>query len=225
MNIQMNMKYISAEENGTMNYAVFYPDHYEDLPLMMYLHGAGERGKNFEDVYRYGVSMHIAEGKVYPAVVIIPQCPAEYVWDNLVRELKVIIDKTAEEFSIKPDRICITGSSMGGFGTWSMGLTYPNFFSGIAPICGGGMAWRTRNLCTTPVYAVHGKKDPTVLPVCSEMMVDGVNQRGGNARLVILEDGDHASTIIDAYAKMDVVDWLLEQRRTDMSPLPEAYLN
>ena len=225
MNIQMNMKYVSAEENGTMNHAIFYPDNYEDLPLMMYLHGAGERGPNFEDVYRYGVSMHIAEGKIYPAVVIVPQCPAEYVWDNLVRELKEIIDMTAKEFHIKPDRICITGSSMGGFGTWSMGLTYPNFFSGIAPICGGGMAWRTRNLCTTPVYAVHGKKDPTVLPVCSEMMVDGVNQRGGNARLVLLEEGTHASTIIDAYAKMDVVDWLLAQRRTDMNPVPEAYLN
>lgn len=223
MNFKMNFKFYPKEQNNLMNYGVFFPDDYKDLPLLIYLHGAGERGLKYDHLYRHGVARMISEGKEIPAVVLIPQCPEEFVWDNVVENVKEIIDRTAKEYAIKPDRICITGSSMGGFGTWMMGLTYKNFFSGIAPIAGGGMAWRTMNLKNTPVYAIHGSDDEPVNCVYSKMMCQWVNNFGGNAKLTILDGFGHNDGIYHAYYNTDVIDWLLSCRRTDFNELPEAY--
>lgn len=223
MDIKMNFKFSSKKENGIMNYGVFCPDDYTDLPLLIYLHGAGERGLKYDHLYRHGVARMIGEGKEIPAVVLIPQCPEEFVWDNVVESVKELIDTTANDYNIKPDRICITGSSMGGFGTWMMGLTYKNFFSGIAPIAGGGMAWRTANLKNTPVYAVHGSEDDPVKPIYSQMMCERVNAEGGNAKLLMLEGFGHNDGIYHAYYNTDVIEWLLACRRTDFNELPEAY--
>lgn len=223
MNFKMNFKFYPKEQNNLMNYGVFFPDDYKDLPLLIYLHGAGERGLKYDHLYRHGVARMISEGKEIPAVVLIPQCPEEFVWDNVVEKVKEIIDQTAKEYAIKPDRICITGSSMGGFGTWMMGLTYKNFFSGIAPIAGGGMAWRTANLKNTPVYAIHGSEDEPVKPIYSQMMCERVNEEGGNAKLLMLEGFGHNDGIYHAYYNTDVIDWLLSCRRTDFKELPEAY--
>ena len=148
-----------AKDEQKMNYIVFYSKNYIDLPLMIYLHRAGERDKVLLHLDRHGIPKLISEGKEIPAVILCPQCPAEYVWDNVVKDLKNLIDETVIKFGIKKDRICITRSSMGGYGTWMMGLTYGNYFSAIAPVAGGGMSWRISKLKTMPVYAVHGKLD------------------------------------------------------------------
>ncbi len=219
----MNSKFYSLEDNEFgMNYGVFYPDEYKELPLLVYLHGAGERGDIFEHLYRHAIPKLINDGREIPAVVLCPQCPRWAVWDNVVDRVKGIIDKVAEEFGIKEDRVAITGSSMGGYGTWSMGLTYPNFFSAIGPVAGGGMAWRTPRLKTTPVYAFHGECDGDVLPVYSQLMVDGVNKNGGCAKLVLLENLGHNDGINYAYRETDLIEWLLEQRRTDFEYVPDV---
>lgn len=212
-----------AYSGGEMNYAVYYPDNYKDLPLMVYLHGAGERGKDISHLARHAVPKLLSEGKEYPAVILTPQCPADRVWDNMVKEVKAIIDIVVKEYSIKEDRICITGSSMGGFGTWMMGLTYPNFFSAIAPVAGGGMSWRAQNLKNTPVFAAHGDKDSVVPIIYSSLMVDAVNRNGGRAELMVLEGMEHNDGINYAYRETDVTDWLLNQRRTDFSEVPEMF--
>lgn len=222
MSLAMNMRFVSAAENGNMNYAVCYPDHYEGLPLLVYLHGAGERGTAFDHVYRHGIPLLLEKGRTYPAVILVPQCPTEVVWCNIVDRIKSVIDTVAAEFSVQSDRICLTGSSMGGFGTWSTALTYPNFFSAIAPIAGGGMAWRAKRLVTTPVYAFHGAGDTVVVPAYSQMMCDAVTAAGGEARLVLLEDFGHDDGINYAYRETDMVDWLLRQRRTDFAFVPDA---
>ena len=222
MSPSMHMKFVSAADSGSMNYAVYYPDNYADLPLLVYLHGAGERGTQFDHLYRHAIPRLLQQGRTFPAVILVPQCPAEVVWCNIVHRVKALIDTVAAEFAIRPDRICLTGSSMGGFGTWSMALTYPNFFSAIAPIAGGGMAWRAKRLTTTPVYAFHGTEDLTVVPAYSQMMCQAVTAAGGQARLVLLEGLGHTDGINYAYARTDVVDWLLQQRRTDFSFVPDA---
>lgn len=222
MPVAMQMKFVSAAESGTMNYAVYYPDHYEDLPLLVYLHGAGERGTAFDHLYRHGVPLLLAQGRTFPAVILVPQCPVEVVWCNVVHQVKEIIDKVAAEFSVRPDRICITGSSMGGYGTWSMALTYPNFFSAAAPIAGGGMDWRAKRLVTTPIYVFHGARDTTVPPICSQLMCDALTAAGGQARLVLLEDRGHDDGINYAYGQTDLIDWLLQQRRSDFTFIPDA---
>ncbi len=225
MNIKMNMKFVSAENDGRMNYAVFYPDNYENLPLITYLHGAGERGLNFEHVYRHAIPKMISEGKEFPAIILVPQCPGEFVWDNVVCDVKRIIDTVVHNFSVLPDRIAITGSSMGGYGTWMMGMTYGNFFSGIAPIAGGAMQWRAVNLISTPIYAMHGTDDNTVLPIHTELTCEHVNAIGGKAVYKKLLGFGHSDGINYAYSDTDVIDWLIAQRRTDFSPVKEAISN
>ena len=217
----MKEKLYLKKDGYEINYGVYAPESYEGLPLIVYLHGAGERGENYSHLTRHAIPMLIAEGREYPAVVLCPQCPAEFVWDNIVTTVKSIIDKVAEEYSVDKSRICITGSSMGGFGTWSMGLTYPNFFSAIAPIAGGGMAWRADNLRTTPVYAYHGALDTAVLPELSKMMVEKVNQTGGRAELEILENYGHNDGINEVYRRGEVIDKLLGERRTTKEIIKE----
>jgi predicted peptidase len=211
-----------ANDTCPMNYTIHHPAETAELPLLVYLHGAGERGMKVEHLDRQAIPTLLSQGKEYPAVVLCPQCPGQLVWDNVVVELKQLIDAVAAEFAIKPDRIVLTGSSMGGFGTWVMGLTYRNYFAAIAPLAGGGMSWRTANLRTTPVWALHGEKDTTVPPVYSQLMVDGVNKNGGNARLTLVEGMGHNDGINYAYEHMGVIEWLLAQRRTDFSYVPEV---
>ncbi len=205
-----------------MNYGVFYPDNYKNLSLVVYLHGAGERGENFNHIYRHGLPKCIAEGSKYNAIILCPQCPADFVWDGMVKEVKCLIDYVAEKFNVKKDRISITGSSMGGFGTWSMALTYPNYFSAAAPVAGGGMSWRAGNLKTTPIKAYHGQLDNDVPPIYSQLMVDSVNKAGGNAELKVYEHLGHNDLIDYVYGNSDVVNWLVAQRRTTKETVKEA---
>ncbi|MBQ1264570.1 MAG: prolyl oligopeptidase family serine peptidase [Oscillospiraceae bacterium] len=193
-----------------------------ELPLLIYLHGAGERGTNIEHVYRHGIPKLIKEGRSIAAFVLCPQCPAEFVWHNLVRELKSLIDAVAAKWQIKSDRICITGGSMGGFGTWEMALTYPNFFSAAAPVCGGGTSWRCGKLASLPVKAYHGTAD-TVVPITySELMVDAINASGGHAELVRLDGRDHEQGINEPYESGDLIDWILSKRRTNFERIKET---
>lgn len=221
--MEMNCRIYPNNENPFgLNYVIFYPDNFQDLPLLIYLHGAGERGDKLPHLYRHGIPKLIKEGEEFPAVILCPQCPTWAVWDNIVTLLKSMIDSVAEDLNIKKDRICITGSSMGGFGTWMMGETYTNFFSAIAPVAGGGMSWRTPNLQTTPVLAVHGDADTLVPIVYSKLMVDAVNENGGNAELITLRGFEHTDGIDYAYRNTKLISWLLEQRRNNLEQLPET---
>ncbi len=220
----MNTQNHIAPENGfMMNYIVFSPDNYENLPLIIYLHGAGERGEDISHLYRHGVPKIIADGIEIPAVVLAPQCPRELVWDNVVVELKKVIDAVIKEYGIKKDRIMITGSSMGGFGTWMMAKTYPSFFAAIAPVSGGGMSWRAANLKSTPILAYHGTDDEVVPPVYSRLMVDAVNALGGNAKFFELSGYGHNDAIDYAYEKTELLSWLVSRRRTDFKRVSETF--
>ncbi len=207
-----------------INFVVYTPQNvnFSDLPLLVYLHGAGERGTVVDHLDRHAIPRLISQGREYGAVVLCPQCPAQFVWDNIVADVKAIIDITVEKYAIKPDRICITGSSMGGFGTWSMGLTYRNFFSAIGPVAGGGMSWRCENLIKTPVWAFHGELDTAVTPENSQRMVDAVLSKGGDAKLTVINDMGHNDAINYVYEDGKLTDWLLSMRRTDFSYVPEC---
>ena len=218
----MNREVHMADVNCRMNYKIYYPDNYQDLPLMIYLHGAGERGTQIDHIDRHAIPRNIEQGCECNAVILCPQCPAHLVWNNVVEDVKKLIDQVVERFEIQKDRICITGSSMGGFGTFEMGLTYRNFFSAIAPVAGGGLSWRAANLKNTPVRAYHGDADSTVPLVYSELMVNAVNQTGGFAELVTLNGFGHNDSIEYAYEHTDLIEWLLSARRTDFTYVPET---
>ncbi len=221
------MKKVFSNENDGLGYILYLPDHVNttDFPLLIYLHGAGERGTKLENLYRHGIPRLIEEGKEYAAIVLCPQCPAYAVWDNVTVRLKYTIDQVVQKYNINKDRILCTGSSMGGFGTFMMGMSYRNFFAGIAPVAGGGMSWRVDNLRTTPVFAAHGDKDDAVPVEYSLMMVNEMRRRGMQADLMILEGFGHNDAIEKVYEDGVVIDWLLEQRRTNFSYIPETAEN
>ena len=207
-----------------INYRIYTPEQTEGLPLLIYLHGAGERGDTpdvLSHIERHGIPRLIAEGRELPAVVLCPQCPTAFVWDNIPDTVRALIDLVTAEYRTPADRILLTGSSMGGYGTWMLGMTYPTLFAGIAPISGGAMSWRASNLRSTPVFAVHGACDTLVPPACSQMPVSAVKAAGGYAEFILLDDKGHNDAIDYAYRNSTVIEWLLSQKRTDFSPVPE----
>ncbi len=217
----MNRKVYEKKDGYKMNYLVYFPDDVKDLPLIVYLHGAGERGDKWEHLFRHGLARLLNEGREYPAVVLCPQCPAPFIWNNVVADLKEIIDSVVAEYGIKRDRILLTGSSMGGYGTWETAMCYPETFAAIAPVAGGGVAWRSGKLKDIPVRAYHGTADTCVEYINSEIMVNGVNERGGKAELISLSGLEHNDGIDYAYRETDLMDWLLSHRKTDFSRVPE----
>ncbi len=211
-------------ENEKINYIVYTPKELKNsLPLIVFLHGAGERGTNIDHIPKLGLPRLVEEGYEYDAIILCPQCHEALVWNNVVCELKEVIDRVAEKYGADKSRISITGGSMGGFGTWEMGLCFPNFFSAIAPVCGGGLSWRTSNLVTTPVFAFHGRKDQIVPLIYSELMVDGVNKNGGSATLTVFEELGHNDAIDEAYRNTDLVERLMTVRRESFEPVSEAF--
>ena len=205
--------------NGDFNigYNVFEPKNRtgEPLPLIVFLHGLGERGNGTTELDRataYGLPKCLKDGLDCPAVVIVPQCPLETIWSNIPYAVKELIDKIVEEYNIDKNRISLTGWSMGGFGTWDIGTAFPRLFSAIAPVCGGGKPWLASELKDVPVWAFHGEDDPIVPLNCSVDMVDAINKEGGNARLTIFHGVGHGSWQ-DAYTSTNVVEWLIGQTR------------
>ena len=198
-----------------MNYRVFSPDKYDGLPLLVFLHGAGERGDDLDILYRHGVPKLIRDGREIPAVVLCPQIPDGIVWDNVVFQVKDIVDSVCVEYGILSDRIVLTGLSMGGFGTWSVAFTYPELFAGIAPICGGGMTWRVGLLtrASTPVRMYHGDNDLTVIPEYSKIMFNRLKQDNADAELSLLAGMGHTEAANYAYEHTDLMEWLLTRRR------------
>lgn len=194
-----------------MNYLVALPENHskeDKLPMIVFLHGAGERGDDVEKVKVHGLAKtyekHIPRG----FIVLSPQCPTDRVWDNYIEELMELIELVADEYGVDKKRISITGLSMGGFGTWSMGVTYPHYFSAMAPICGGGMEWRAGCLKDIPIKAFHGVLDPTVPVKRSIEMVKAVNRAGGKATITLYGKLAHNSWDT-AYTGSELVDWLI----------------
>ena len=102
--------------------------------------------------------------------------------------------------------------SMGGFGTWEMGISYPELFSAIAPVC-GGLSWRCESLKNMPIWAFHGDIDDIVSLKNSVEMVDAVNKIGGNAKLTIFHNVGHNSWE-EAYTATNVVEWLISKNKS-----------
>ncbi len=217
----MTIKTYLSNSDNQMNYGVALGDDYTDKPLLIYLHGAGERGRNFDHIYRHGIPKLIKEGRDINAVVLFPQCPGEFIWNNMVKELKLIIDLVIDEYGLSKDKILLTGSSMGGYGTWEMAMCYPEMFAAVAPVAGGGVVWRTGKLIKTPVLAYHGEDDSVVPMSQSEIMVSATVCNGGAAELNVLKEKGHNDGIDYAYRETDLINRLLSYRKTDFTHVPE----
>lgn len=199
----------------TFGYLLCTPDDLragERLPLIVFLHGAGERGTEIALVKKNGPAKLYGPDFPVRALVLCPQCAAGDVWDTQVHELKELIAYTVATQPVDPDRVSLTGLSMGGFGTWALGIAYPGLFSCLAPLCGGGMAWCGERLRELPIRAFHGDCDEVVEPQYSLQMVQGVNRAGGHAVLTLCPGVEHDCWTY-AYEQTDLLVWLARQKR------------
>jgi len=184
----------------------------EKLPMIVFLHGAGERGDNFDLIRVHGIPKLFGQDPLHGGLRVVtlsPQCPTDKVWNNFPDRVKAIIDHFAEVYHVDKTRISLTGISMGGFGTWEMGMSYPGFFHKLAPICGGGMSWRAGMIGKTPVWAHHGDADGLVPIAYSEMMVNSLRASGGDVRFTVYPGVGHDSWN-PAYNSLEFVRWLAE---------------
>ncbi len=181
-------------------------------PLMMFLHGAGERGSNLELLKKHGPPKLIEQGKEMPFIVVSPQCPSEAWWPEKVETLIALLDEIQAKYAVDPDRVYLTGLSMGGFGTWALGCEHPERFAAIAPICGGGQRYLASRLRSVPVWAFHGAKDPVVPLTESQTMVDAVKRAGGQTKLTVYPEAQHDSWTV-TYDNPEFYNWLLTHKR------------
>jgi predicted peptidase len=198
-----------------MGYLLYLPEDYEQQeswPLVLFLHGAGERGDDLEKVKVHGPPKLIAAGKSFPFVCVSPQCPEDSWWD--ATQLLALVDEIVRMHEIDEHRIYVTGLSMGGFGTWELAARAPQRFAAIAPICGGGEAigLRVRRFAHLPVWTFHGAQDAVVPLERSQQMVDALVKEGGEPKFTIYPDTAHDSWT-ETYNNSELYDWMLAQRR------------
>ena len=219
-----NMKIYRYKE---FDYIVRTPENFEKgkkYPVVLGLHGAGGRGRNVQEILVDNPFFTETEKHNLDVVFVAPQCYAN-TWFDIFEQLQDFTKFIAQSDFCDPDRLYLMGASMGGYGTWQLAMTMPEYFAAIVPICGGGMYWNAGRLLNVPVWAFHGAKDPTVFCEESKKMVNAVNNCGGNAKLTIYDDVAHDSWI-GAYNSAEMFDWLLKQtKKTDGAELKDKYDN
>jgi predicted peptidase len=235
----LDKKTFSGEKGGKLPYRLLKPDPYEDgksYPLVVFLHGAGERGRDNEAQLVHGVAEFARPDnrKKYPCFLVAPQCPAREKWSSvdwssersklpaepsepgaLVLEL---IDALRKEYRIDPARIYLTGLSMGGYGTWDLLMRRPELFAAAVPICGGGDETQATRIAKIPVWVFHGTLDGAVKVQRSRNMVAALEKAGGHPLYTEYPDEGHASWV-PAYRSPAMMKWLFAQRK-DPPPAP-----
>lgn len=201
----------------SLPYLLYLPEEYDARrawPLLLYLHGSGERGTDLELVKRHGPPKLIAEGQPFPFIVVSPQCAKFEGWMTKLHVLGLLLDEIESTYAIDTARLYVTGNSMGGYGTWGLAIVYPQRFAAIAPICGGGDPSAVCEIKDVPVWTFHGAKD-TVIPVeHSEQMVEHLKACGGNVQFTIYPDGEHDAWT-RTYANPQLYTWLLAQNKEE----------
>ena len=199
-----------------LEYLLSLPKNYRSskkkFPLILFLHGSGERGSNLELVKVHGLPKMLEAGLELPCIVVSPQCPSDSRWDAEV--LALLLDDLEKKLHVDPDRIYVTGLSMGGFGTWELAMRFPKRFAAIVPICGGGEPLFTFEITHLPTWVFHGAKDDVVPLEYSQRMVNALKKYGNkNLKFTVYKNAAHDSWS-KAYANPKLYEWLLEQKRT-----------
>jgi predicted peptidase len=206
---------LDAKVPVELDYLLYLPKGYADQekwPLLVFLHGAGERGSDLNLVKKHGPPKLIEEGKDMPFIVVSPQCPSGQWWTAKPLELTALLDEVCAKHKVDKDRVYLTGLSMGGFGTWTLAAYSPDRFAAIAPICGGGEVLATRALGHMPTWVFHGAKDPVVPLKRSEDMVEALKRVNKEVKFTVYPEAQHDSWT-ETYNNPELYAWLLEHKR------------
>jgi predicted peptidase len=226
-------KYLNG--NGdTLNYRLLQPEKtlQQKYPLVIFLHGSGERGNDNEKQLKWGVLNFASDQMLiaHPAFVIAPQCPDKQTWSNLDRQIgfkamklmpqpakpmEMLVDlihQFVQKFPVDTTRIYITGLSMGGFGTYDALERYPSLFAAAVPVCGGGDTSKVSAFAHIPIWIFHGAEDKTVSPLCSKDMVEALVKAGARPGITFYPGVGHASWL-GAYTDQTMMEWLFNQHK------------
>jgi predicted peptidase len=182
------------------------------FPLIVFLHGSGECGKNLSKVADHGLPKLAAQKPDFPFILVAPQ--SRSVKDDWsIESLDALLDHVLATYAGDPDRVYLTGLSMGGYGAWNWACHRPSAFAAIAPIAGEGNTDLADQLRDVPVWAFHGGKDPEVAVTEEERMINEVKRLGGDAKLTIYPDAGH-NAWERAYGDPALFEWFLSHRRS-----------
>ena len=199
-----------------MRYLLWMPDDATrpaaGWPLVVALHGSGERGEDLARVKVHGPAKYAAAGRRFPFVLVAPQILDGMAWDS--DALEALRADLVERLPIDPERVLMTGLSMGGYGTWAYAMDYPDRLAAIVPVCGIGDSDRVERIRHLPVWAFHGALDDAVPIASDRATVDALQAAGGNVKFTVYPDVGH-NAWDPAYADPTLYDWMLAQRRTN----------
>jgi predicted peptidase len=214
----------SKLHTATLKYLLFLPKGYnpngtKHWPLMLFLHGAGERGNDIWKVTIHGPPKNVAQNPDFPFILVSPQCLEGEIWSS--ESLFGLLNKMMQDLRVDQERVYLTGLSMGGYGTWDLGLKHPESFAAIVPICGGGelihlllaQGDKKQAIQSLGIWAFHGAKDPSVPLDESQRMVDLLKKIGAkDARLTVYPEAGHDSWT-ETYKNPELYEWLLSHSR------------
>jgi len=207
---------------GRLDYIIKKPCRIKQKnPTIIFLHGAGTRGTDISVLKKnpfFSQNSCVSDSEL-PFMIFAPLCNRNS-WFDVFEQLQDFVKMVASHPMVDVKRLYLIGASMGGYAVWQLGMTMPEYFAAIVPICGGGMRWNIKRLINVPVWAFHGKEDATVPQIESVLMVDRLNEVGGNARLTLLDNTGHNSWDY-AYAQQKLFDWLLQQEKENVSRCPD----
>lgn len=215
----------TIRSTGELKYLLYLPKEYsakkksDRWPLMLFLHGAGERGTDVQRAAVHGPMSLVRKGTNFPFIIVAPICPAGEQWQN--EPLLQLLNRVEKKYAVDTNRVYLTGISMGGYGTWKLGLARPERFAALVPICGGGSLIdiilgtrdKTDAFKTLPIWAFHGAKDDVVPLDESERMVKLLKKLGvKDVQLTVYPEAMHNSWT-ETYNNPKVYEWLLQQSK------------
>jgi predicted peptidase len=231
--------HVVSTARGPHRFFVYHPPGRErlsgKLPVILYLHGGGERGTDGIAATQVGIGP-VVQGTLgyFPFIVVFPQCDPSSFWalPDMAERAMEALEIALREYNGDPERVYVTGNSMGGFGTYYLAARYPGRFAALAPICGGikpppwvrvpkenrlidldgdPYAQMAEKLGQTPTWIFHGKRDPLVPVSMSRKMAEALRSRGGIVRYTEWPSTGHAAEE-PTYAQPELFEWFLKQR-------------
>ena len=226
-----SFEFLSYEKDGNkLPYRFLKPAKIEagkTYPLLIFLHGAGERGDDNKAQLKHSVAdiVKLASEK-HPFFMIAPQCPKDKRWVEVdwganshsmpekpsvpLSLLIDVINKVSKDFPVDPKRIYVMGISMGGFGTWDAISRYPGMFAAAIPVCGGGDTDQAEKLVKIPIWVFHGAADTVVKTQRSRDMVEAVKKTGGELKYTEYPGVGHGSWG-QTFSNPEVIEWIFSQ--------------
>lgn len=218
------------DDLGTHKYSLFLPQGYHSRkkwPVVLFLHGAGERGKDGVRPTRVGLGAALqAHPERYPFIAVFPQAEDEekrYLESWLAdgadgQRAMRILDSVIKEYSVDSEKQILTGWSMGGYGAWSLAAADPSRWLSVVPLCGGGKPEWAENLKEVPVWAFHGERDSVVLPASTEAMAAAFKGLDSQFSYTRIENAAH-DIWRNTYGNSALMEWMLDPQteRADLS--------